>query len=203
MNKLQKIKNLQSTFLAGKPIYSLFCDIQPKFSPLFGEADFLSTIDVVAETSNILGFKQIITEQKPTVFGNTCAEVMRHKREDALFYTKSTFSMFSEDQDILKTDAPFIITGIMAHVCVFQTATLLLNKGKDVFLVADAVTSTKQESRRHALQLLSDLGTIILGAENLFFLLLQDSNHPKFKTMLPIIKKVSQKDSPLLMDTFI
>ena len=78
--------------------------------------------------------------------------------------------------------------GIETHVCVWQTAMNLMEKGYDVTLVADAVSSRTAENKRTAIERMNTEGVNISTVEMALFELLKDASHPKFKEIAGLVK---------------
>ena len=81
-----------------------------------------------------------------------------------------------------------LMTGIEAHVCVYQTAMELLDRGFEIHLVADAVSSRTPRNREIGIQKLRDNGAILTGTEMALFELLKTAADPKAKDLFRIIK---------------
>jgi len=62
-----------------------------------------------------------------------------------------------------------VITGSETHVCVLQTALDLLARGKEVFVVAEAVGSRRPEDKALALERLRQAGCVIVSREMVAF----------------------------------
>ncbi|GBG03490.1 hydrolase [Azospira sp. I13] len=62
-----------------------------------------------------------------------------------------------------------VITGTETHVCVLQTALDLLGRGKEVFVVAEAVGSRRPEDKALALERLRQAGCVIVSREMVAF----------------------------------
>lgn len=62
-----------------------------------------------------------------------------------------------------------VVTGTETHVCVLQTALDLLGRGKEVFVVAEAVGSRRPEDKALALERLRQAGCIIVSREMVAF----------------------------------
>ena len=71
-----------------------------------------------------------------------------------------------------------IICGMEAHVCVLQTALELRWQGKQVFVVADAVTSRTDEDKEAALKRMAAHGVEIITREMAAFEWLRRSGSP-------------------------
>jgi nicotinamidase-related amidase len=81
-----------------------------------------------------------------------------------------------------------IVVGIESHVCVFQTVRDLLEKGYQVFLCADAVTSRLEEHRRIAIEQMRDMGAIVTSTETCIFDLLHVAGTAEFKKVSALVK---------------
>ncbi|MNT83373.1 Isochorismatase family protein [compost metagenome] len=69
------------------------------------------------------------------------------------------------------------------HVCVLQTVLELLAHGKQVFVVADAVSSRSQIDRDVGLQRMRDAGAVLVTREMVLFEALQVSGTELFRQM--------------------
>ena len=82
-----------------------------------------------------------------------------------------------------------ILCGIETHICVMQTALDLLSQGIQVHVPVDAVSSCRSFDRTVALKRLESSGATISTSESLIFQLMQDSNHPQFRSISKLIKE--------------
>ena len=76
------------------------------------------------------------------------------------------------------------------HICVLQTALGLLNAGKEVFIIEDAVVSRNISNKQNALNRLRNAGCIITNTESVVFEWLQSSENEAFKTVSDLIKNI-------------
>lgn len=74
-----------------------------------------------------------------------------------------------------------ILCGIESHVCVLQTALELLAAGKEVFVVADAVTSRSSADKSVALARMAALGIQVVTREMVAFEWMRQSGIPEFR----------------------
>ena len=81
-----------------------------------------------------------------------------------------------------------IITGMEAHICVFQTVRDLLAAGYEVFVVSDAVCSRTKGNYLNALSLMSNMGAVVTNTETVLFDLLKEAGTAEFKALSPLIK---------------
>ncbi len=82
----------------------------------------------------------------------------------------------------------FIVTGIEAHICVYQTARQLKEQGFEVEVVVDAVSSRTKANKKIGLDKMKALGILPTSTEMILYELLQGANHPHFKTVLQLVK---------------
>lgn len=81
-----------------------------------------------------------------------------------------------------------IVAGIEAHVCVYQTVKDLLQAGKHVEYVEDAISSRTNENKQIAVSKMNLLGALPTSVEMLLFELMSTAEHPKFKDISKLIK---------------
>ena len=144
----------------------------------------------------------IVTEQYPKGLGHTAAELGLEKYPEVKVYEKTQFSMLTEEiLNRMKQDHPdvknIILCGIEGHVCVQGTALAALEKGFDVHIVADAVSSRSMVDRMYAFERMKAAGAWLTTSEAVILGLVGDSAHPKFREVQKIIMK-SAPDSGLL-----
>ena len=171
----------------------LVIDVQERFIPTINRVDEMSlNILKCIEAAKLFSMPLLYSEQYPQGLGST-VEDLRCELGDAKRFEKSTFSCFGEADfcDYLQQEKieSLLIVGIEAHVCVYQTALDALERGLEVFIAADAVSSRKEFDAQVALQDLSSQGAQLSTFEMLFLQLLGSSKHPLFKGMSNILKK--------------
>jgi nicotinamidase-related amidase len=81
-----------------------------------------------------------------------------------------------------------LMTGIEAHVCVYQTAMDLIAMGYEVHVAADAVSSRTARNREIGIRKLLAAGAVLTSAEMALFELLKTATDPKSKDIFRIIK---------------
>ncbi len=82
----------------------------------------------------------------------------------------------------------FVMAGIEAHVCVFQTALSLLRKGYRVVVASDAVASRRKHDWKYALRALAGAGALVYPTETIAFMLLEKAGTGEFKKLSPLFK---------------
>lgn len=76
--------------------------------------------------------------------------------------------------------AQFVVVGSEAHVCVLQTSLELLEDGKEVYVVADAIASRRSADREIALTRMRDEGIRVVTREMVVFEWLGEAATPLF-----------------------
>lgn len=79
------------------------------------------------------------------------------------------------------------LVGVETHICIYQTAMGLLDRGLDVWVVTDGVSSRKVEDHQDGLARMRSMGVSMGPAEMLVYELLGKAGSPEFKKVLPHI----------------
>lgn len=82
----------------------------------------------------------------------------------------------------------WLVCGIEAHICVYQTASHLKNLNYDVHLVSDCISSRELVNKELAITKLANHGISITGLEMCLYELVKDCRAPEFKEILNLIK---------------
>jgi nicotinamidase-related amidase len=82
----------------------------------------------------------------------------------------------------------FILAGIEAHVCVFQTGLSLLGMGYEVVVASDAVASRRKPDWEYGLRALASAGAVVYPTETIAFLLLEKAGTDEFRKLSPLFK---------------
>lgn len=108
-----------------------------------------------------------------------------------MFEDKTYFSMLTEnvERQLLQSGwNSVILCGIEAHVCILQTCLDLLERGVDVHVVVDAVSSQYPLDRSVALERMAQAGAYMTTMESIVFQLAKDSKHAHFKSISGLVK---------------
>ncbi len=81
-----------------------------------------------------------------------------------------------------------LVCGIETHVCVSQTAHDLLERGVEVHVASDAVTSRTRENREVGLHKMEQSGAIVTSVETALFELLGAAGSDEFKQVQGLVK---------------
>ncbi|XP_060937512.1 isochorismatase domain-containing protein 2 [Limanda limanda] len=180
--------------LSTKDTVLFLCDMQEKFRPnIFQFPNIVSNAARLLQASRLLGIPAILTEQYPRGLGPTVPEL---GAEDLKAHAKTAFTMMIDDVEMelqaLGNPRQAILCGIEAHACIACTTFDMLERGMEVHIVADAVSSRSQTDRLFALSRLKQSGAYLTTTEAVLLQLVQDAKHPKFKE----IQKLMTHPSP-------
>lgn len=171
----------------------LIIDVQEKLFPLVDHpVEVLEKSLKLIEGFHLLNLPIVISEQYPKGLGATIEAIKQAAGDKAITLSKTTFSCLNDSdfkkriEDLQKTQ--WVLIGIEAHVCVFQTARSLLQAGHEVVIANDAISSRSIYDFSTAIAELRDMGVRISSVETILFELLVDSKHPQFKAFSALIK---------------
>ncbi len=91
-----------------------------------------------------------------------------------------------------KTLTTHILVGVETHICIYQTAMGILERGMTPWIVADGVSSRTHSNHILALERLRTLGASIGSAEMIIFELMGKAGTPQFKKVLTHILAFSE-----------
>jgi len=141
--------------------------------------------------AQILNVPIIVTEQIPQKLGPTLPEVAE-LFADFQPIPKASFSCCGEPEFMKKFNAigrtQILLTGIEAHVCVYQTAIALKSLGYEVDLLADCISSRIAENKRIAIERMKTEGIKLTTAEMALFELMKIAEGEKFREMVKVVK---------------
>jgi isochorismate hydrolase len=147
--------------------------------------------EILFKTANEFNMPMIVTEQYRKGLGETIPE-LKDFLYSAKFFEKLFFNAMKEDEiknEILSTNKKTVIlTGIEAHICVFQTALSLIEEDHNVVIVSDGVASRKKDDKNAAITMLREAGALVYPTETIAFMLLEKAGTPEFKKISPLFK---------------
>jgi len=161
-------KQLVSTVHSGLLVVDLQAGLLPVIS---GREAVLATARKLLGAAGELDVPCVLSEQYPAGLGHTHPAVLEAARY-ATIVSKMHFSCVAEgclDDTSLAAREQIVVCGTEAHVCVLQTVLGLISRGKQVFVVADAVGSRSDENKQLALARMRDAGASIVSAEMVIF----------------------------------
>ena len=163
-------------------------DVQEAFRPAVERFD--ETVDGTAKLiqgARALGLPVILTEQYPKGLGKTVAEIEEHL-DGTQPIEKTCFSAAQADGFTLHGRTQALLCGIETHVCVSQTAHDLLERGVEVHVARDAVTSRTSENKEVGLHKMEQSGAIVTSVETALFELLGAAGSDEFKQVQRLVK---------------
>lgn len=165
-------------------------DIQGNLYLAMDEKEFLlANTAKLIKGINSLEIPIILTEQ--VKIGPTIPELAR-LMPDVKPIIKNSFSCCGDAQFlealIASGKKQVLVCGIEAHVCAYQTSMDLMERGYEVYVVADAVSSRTAGNREIGIQKLLASGAILTSTEMALFELLKTATDPKAKDLFRIIK---------------
>lgn len=169
----------------------LIIDVQEKvFAQVERPCEVMHAIQRVVKGFQIMDLPIVVTEQYPQGLGSTMIGLKNLLGNETVYLTKTTFSCFAdpEIEKMLMSYDQFILVGLEAHVCVLQTAKDLMQAGKQVAVLNDAITSRSIYDFSTAIAELRDIGVRITSVETILFELLHDSKALYFKLVSQLVK---------------
>jgi nicotinamidase-related amidase len=164
----------------------LIVDVQQKLVPSIHEAErVIENCEWLARLARKLNVPVIASEQYAKGLGPTVPRLKALLDEEGIGQ-KVHFSCVAANclDNLPGGDRDqFIVAGIEAHVCVLQTAFDLHHSGKDVFVVADAISSRSPEDAAVGIDRMRGAGIPIVTKEMVFFEWLRQAGTPEFKQL--------------------
>jgi len=145
---------------------------------------------ILVQAANMLAIPAIVVEQYPQGLGETVAEITQYLVNTKVI-AKTAFSACGEPQFMQKLHrdrSQIIIAGMEAHICILQTALSLMDQGKQVFVVEDAIISRNENNKTNAINRLRNAGCIMTNTESVLFEWLADAKHESAKAISKLIK---------------
>lgn len=171
----------------------LVVDVQQKLIPSMDPAVYANTlknIDLLIKGTAELKIPVVATEQYPKGLGKTVPELSAAC--EGIVIEKMTFGCCGEPTFLERLRelgrSQVIVTGMEAHVCVYQTVLGLLEGGCGVHLVRDAIISRGKIDYLSALDNAARAGAVVTTAETVLFQLLHTAAAPEFKAVSAMIK---------------
>jgi isochorismate hydrolase len=170
----------------------IIIDIQGKLARIVQNSEKLAeNVEKLIKGCQILSIPIIWAEQNPKGLGPTIPELQKillHQKP----IEKYSFNALDNEVFLQKlTDSgrkQWLICGIEAHICVYQTAMGLLSNNFEVEIVTDCVSSRTAINIETALLKLQNKGASLTNIEMCLYELVKDSRREVFKEILTLIK---------------
>ena len=170
----------------------LVIDVQGRLADMVHKKESLfKHIITMINTAKILGIPIHWFEQYPKGLGPT-KPAIKKLLLDSTYHKKLTFSACGEGNFIsqLKDSGrdQCIVTGIEAHVCVYQTVMDLLAKDLSVKVNQQAVSSRIKSNKELGLHNMEKAGANITSTEMILFELMKTAKNSNFREISKLLK---------------
>ena len=169
-------------------------DIQERLVPVMPQKIYhhvRNTVAMLMKSAQLLSIPIVTTEQYPRGIGHTVPELAtlgtQKKVEKVSFGCCGEPNFLSAIMETGKRQV--LITGMEAHVCVYQTVLGLLDENYHVHVVRDAVCSRNKTDYLVGLTNAAQAGAVVTSAETALFQLLKESTHTHFKAISGLVKE--------------
>lgn len=150
---------------------------------------------ILIELARRLRWPIIWSEQYPKGLGPTTPGLLAALTSPDLQLTRIEKLSFSctDDPAFMAAHAgsacsTFVLVGMEAHVCIWQTARGLRQRGNQVFVPADAVVSRDPANRQVGLDLASRAGAVVTSTEVVVFDALGRAGTEDFRALSRLLK---------------
>jgi nicotinamidase-related amidase len=162
----------------------LLVDLQQRLQPAIdGASGVLAASVWLTRVAQRLQVPVICTEQYPRGLGPTMPELRRLLPDDCVI-EKTHFSAVAAGNllQVAGGERPqFVVAGTEAHVCVLQTVLDLLDAGRSVFVVEEAIGSRRSSDKAVAIDRMRRHGADIVSREMVAFEWLQQAGTDLFR----------------------
>ena len=170
----------------------LIVDVQGNLAKqVYDSEKVISSTVTLIQCCKLLDIPIVVVEQYPQGLGATVPEIATLV-EDTPHFAKMHFSALGEMHiaDYFATTAltHWLVVGIEAHVCVYQTVMALLDKAFVVEVVRECISSRELSNKELAVSVLQKAGASITSVEMCIFELMKTCEHPNFKAVLALLK---------------
>lgn len=170
----------------------ILIDVQGKLSEMVYESEkLLVNLQRLIKGLKALQIPIVWVEQYPEGLGETNEHISKHLEGETPIVKRTFSACRNEDfmKEIKKLNRnQWIIAGIEAHVCVYQTAVELKDIGYDVQLVTDAISSRVRSDKLLGIEKMKEKGVNLTSVEMALFELLETSEGDLFKEVIQHIK---------------
>jgi nicotinamidase-related amidase len=167
----------------------LIVDFQSRLMPAIeGGAAIVANARRLIDAAELFDVPVLFTEQNVGGLGPTLTELavpadrrIAHKMTFDACRTPGFLDRFAGRPDL-------VVAGCETHVCVLQTVLGLIDAGRRVYLVRDAVGSRRAESKETALARMARHGAEIATTEMVVFEWLATAEDPRLRAALALVK---------------
>ncbi len=178
--------------LKSNDILFIFIDLQKRLlSEIEAAKRIVGNSRALLEVAEVLGIPTLVTRQYRKGLGDLEEEIAEKVHGKIL--DKTTFSCTLDpgfQQELGKYPKESVaVMGVETHICVLQTVLDLMNQGRKVAVVTDAVGARGEEDHQRGLDRMEKSGALLVTKEMLIYEMLERSDVPAFKRLLPLIKQ--------------
>jgi len=168
----------------------LIIDVQEKImKAIFNKAFITKNIKKLIDAYQILEENIFLSEQNPFKLGATIPELLPKngfKKIEKMEFSLANIQEFLRELKKKKI-TNLIVCGIETHICIQQTVLDCLQKGFEVILVSDAMSSRNKLDHEIALQRMIQKGASLTTTESIIFELCKTADRNEFKEIRNII----------------
>jgi nicotinamidase-related amidase len=176
----------------------LLVDFQERLAAVMAPGDVAAAVRNIVllfELARQLRIPVVVSEQYPKGLGPTVAALkeallqpgLAIERIEKIEFSCTDSPAFLEVHRKLNRDQ-WIVVGMEAHVCVYQTARGLVGMGARVHVPADAVVSRAPTNVRIGLDLCGRAGAIVTATETVVFDALKRAGTDEFRALSRLLK---------------
>lgn len=167
-------------------VQEVFLETLPNPSP------FLHRCCFACRAASLLEIPIVITEQVPQKLGYCHSDII-DSAPVAKVFPKDTFSAMKLVELIRHLEElnveHLIMAGLETPICVYQSAIEALRLNFHVTLLTDCISGRRPDDASTVLNYLGrESNCHLLPSESVFYSLLEDVNHPKFKEFTNLVK---------------
>ena len=170
----------------------ILVDVQGSLARIVQNSDlFIANTKKLIQCCKLLSIPVVWLEQNPKGLGVTIPEISELMSDSTVNEKVHFNALFEESiKEVIKaTDKKrWLVAGIEAHICVYQTVFGLLHEGFKVDVVSDCISSRLQSNIDLALIKMRDNGASITSLEMCIYELIKSAKINNFRDILSIIK---------------
>jgi nicotinamidase-related amidase len=174
----------------------LVVDVQERLlaaMPADAAGQLLKNTLILLEAARLLGISVVATEQYPKGLGKTVTPIANALASHGVVpIDKLVFDACGDPEfDAAVTELgprSVVMTGVEAHICVFQTGRELANRGVDVRIAGDAVASRDDQKRERGLALCERAGAIVMPTESVVFDWVRRAGSDEFRAISKLFR---------------
>ena len=167
-------------------------DIQKNLYQAMHEKEFmLENLKKIIKGAKVFDLPILVTEQIPSKIGPTIPEIAE-LITGITPIPKAHFSCCGDEEFMSELKkirrGQILMTGIEAHVCVYQTTLDLIDRGYEVHLIADCISSRTELNKNVAIERMVESRARRSSTEIALFELMKVAAGDTFSQMIKVVK---------------